>query len=202
MGATLPETELKAFVFPAEELLSQKENKAARSKAYLSWTERSADTRFNLGLPPRTDSVKWAPWTGRGQVKLRGLSPTERCKDVLDVCFAHACRKMPGASVETLKKGLWANPGQHVDRLPVQWKLFTPTSSTENYSFEKDAALAGGAHMRLIGWPKDACPLEVFSEHELRQLVADSFSVPIAAAISSCFWLNPFAPWWKEEKCN
>ena len=106
----------------------------------------------------------------------------------------------PGLPVEDVVKGLWANPGSSVDRLPVQWKLFTPTSSVENYSFEKDAAMSAGTLMRLIGWPTDACPLDVFSEHELRQLVADSFSVPIAAAISTCFWLNPFAPWWPSRE--
>ena len=170
------------------------------SKKYSSWTERSADPRFKLGLPPRSGTYRWAPWTGRHDIRLRGLSRTDRCKDVLDVCFAHMCKKSPNVDVETLVRGLWANPGQNVDRLPVQRLLFTPTSNVENYSFEKDTALSAGAHMRLIGWPKDSCPLDFYSEAELRQLVADAFSVPIASALSCCFWLNPWAPWWRADE--
>ena len=185
------------FLFVSEDLLEKREAQSfAGSKKYCSWTERSADTRFKLGLPPRSDTSRWAPWTGRHDIKLRGLSGTDRCKDVLDVCFAHVCKKSPSVDVETLARGLWANPSQMVDRLPVQHGLFTPTSSVENYSFEKDAALSAGALMTLIGWPKDMCLPDVYSEAELRLLVADSFSVPIASALSCCFWLNPWAPWW------
>ena len=172
----------------------KQEQRAARTKTYSSWKERSMEVRNSLGMPASSND-----WCGRPGVNLRGLPDSPRQRDVLDVCFRAACRKRPGVSVQKVVQGLWANPSQNVDRLPFSTKPATFSSGLTQYSFEKDAVLSAAGHLKCVGWPKHYMPADTFTEPELRTLAADSFSVPIAGVMRLALYYNPYGSLWKRD---
>lgn len=172
--------------------MAKKELQISKGKKHLAWHTRSAEVRHKLGLPQQS-----APWSSRQGVALRGLPDSARQRDVLDVGFAHMCKKTPEHTGKDIVKGLWGNPSQGVDRVPVTYKPATFSSGLEQYSYERDVVLSTAVHLRCVGWGKYATSQEVYSEAELRTLSADCFSVPLAAAVTTSFFLNPHAPWWK-----
>ena len=119
---------------------------------------------------------------------------------MLDVCFAQEQKKRPHAPWPELVAGLWANPAQAVERSPVLHRPPTLTGTTIIYSYEKDLALTGDDHLRILGWGKRMAPSELFSEADRRSLAGDGFSVPIAASLCFAYYMNPFAPWWPQPR--
>jgi hypothetical protein len=136
-----------------------------------------------------------APWTRAPTTKLRGLPQTPRVRDLVNVGFGARMKQNPNMSTLELKQGLWANPSQSIARKPWSVVPATTTTSCELYSYEADAVLSGLAMMRCMGHPSDSCPIECFSERDLRSRAGESFSVPIIAVLTYAFYLSPFAPW-------
>ena len=157
------------------------------------WRAKHARVRAAHGLDPC-----YRPWTSQQHVQLRGLPDSERYRDILDIGFAIMQKRFPGRSTSQVAKGLWASPSQCVSRSPWSYSLATPTTSLEIYSYEKDWVLSGDSMLRLLGWPENRFPVEMFSNHELRCLSGESFSIPIVTQLIMAFYLNPFAPWWQE----
>ena len=153
-----------------QEHLAKKEQQGQKKTEYLKWKERSADVRFKYGLPAQSFG-----WTGRPGVRLRGLACTARQVDVINVCFARACQLEPVKPVSEIVRGLFCNPGQGVDRLPLSRGPATYGSNLEQYSFEVDAVLSAGANLRSAGWPRHVMPLELYSEADLQSLAGDCF---------------------------
>ena len=128
------------------------------------------EVRTALGMAPQA-----VPWAQRPRAPLRSQPQQARIRDCIDVCFEHARQKSPLLTGAELVRGLWCNPGQSVARLPYSRRPATFSSSLEQYSYEKDCALSGEAHLNCAGWPYHMCPNEVFSNQSLRTLAADSF---------------------------
>ena len=117
---------------------------------------------------------------------------------MLDIGFAIMQKRFAGKSTAQVAEGLWASPSQCVSRSPWSYSLATPTTSLEIYSYEKDWVLSGDSMLRLLGWPENRFPVEKFSNHELRGLAGESFSIPIVTQVTMAFYLNALAPWWRE----
>ena len=158
-----------------------------------NWRAKHAQVRAAHGLPP-----DYRPWTSQAHVQLRGLPDSERYRDILDIGFAIMQKRFAGKSTAQVAKGLWASPSQCVSRSPWSYSLATPTTSLEIYSYEKDWVLSGDSMLRLLGWPENRFPVEKFSNHELRGLAGESFSIPIVTQLTMAFYLNALAPWWRE----
>ena len=163
---------------------------------YAQWKVQSVSLRDRLKLP-----AKHAPWTGRANVKLRGVRASERQRDLLDVCF-EVLRRRNGNGNKPLSEVIansWCNVSQSVERMPVySGSIPTLTRNTELYSFEHDTVLSGESHLRLLGWPQHFCSGD-FSQGELRNLAGDSVSVPVFALLLAAMYNNPHAPWWARQ---
>ena len=83
---------------------------AGKALAVTKWKERSLAARRELGISPGHN-----PWTEQKSVRLRGLSGTEREKDVLNIAFAQALAHHPDVSAKDLVKGLWCDVSQNCD---------------------------------------------------------------------------------------
>ena len=166
---------------------------AAARGQFEKWQVKSVDVRRQLGM-----SQDARPWTSRPGVLLRGLAKTPRVLDVLDCCFEHARQQSPLLAIPELIRGLYCNPSQAVDRLPVSRTASTFSSSLSQYSFEKDCLLSSEAGLLFSGWGRRMMPLEVFTEAELSSLCGDCFSVPIPAQVLTAFFLNNhYGVWWR-----
>ena len=162
-------------------------------KAFAKWRARSVDCRSKLGM-----SATARPWTGLATTRLAGRRA--RYLDAIDVCFMEASTKKKSNCVKTVAEGLWCNPSQNVGHSckPCYNGPGTFCRSGIWYSFEQDATLSGAGQLALLGWPASYCPMN-FSEAEARSLSGDGFSVPVAAAVATSCWLNPWAPWWPKN---
>ena len=178
--------------------ISKAETQRMKDSRFAKWKQKSVATRDFHKLPP-LDSPLGRPYTTRPGVRLQGLCNSERQCDALDIVFSLMQLHSPNTPFEELIKGKWTNPTQCVSRLRATTRPATPLTSSELYSFEKDGVLSGEAVMRALGWPKHKCPMSQFSEAELRNLAGDAFSPAIAAVNSYAFWLNPYAPWWRND---
>ena len=138
--------------------------------------------------------------TARGRVSSTcssgGCQTARGTGTFLDIGFAIMQKRFPGRSTSQVAKGLWASPSQCVSQSPWSHSLATPTTSLEIYSYEKDWVLSGDSMLRLLGWPENRFPVEIFSNHELRCLSGESFSIPIVTQLIMASY--PFAPWWQE----
>ena len=144
-----------------------------------------------------------APWTSRAGVQLRGLCGLERELDVLNIAFMQASSDHKDCSTSELLKNLWCDVSQSCDR-GKRYTYNAPCFSTSSccYSFEKDVVLSGQAQFRALGWGcvPPPVPLELFSNHEARDLSGDAFAVPLATMATLCCYLNPKAPWWSQTQ--
>ena len=100
-------------------------------------------------------------------------------------------------SVQENMKGLYANVGMSVARMPFTRSVPTPTTSVVAYSYELDRVISARGMMRLLGWPDNLLE-QSGAETEFRFLSGNGFSVPIAAMLTSILYSNPSAPWRKE----
>jgi hypothetical protein len=186
----LSEVDWFMYLPTLQEELAQQEH--ANEKLFAKWKAQSATLRDSLKM-----SGDAAPWTRAPTTKLRGLPQTPRVRDLVNVGFGARMKQNPNMSTLELKQGLWANPSQSIARKPWSVVPATTTTSCELYSYEADAVLSGLAMMRCMGHPSDSCPIECFSERDLRSRAGESFSVPIIAVLTYAFYLSPFAPWWQ-----
>ena len=158
---------------------------------FTRWKSLSVDVRQK-----HSTSVNARPWTGRDTTRLRGVPDSRRQHDVIDVCFAVMAKRYPDKSFEDLAANLFCNISQGVDRLPVSFGMQTCACSSAWYWYGRDAVLSGASHLKLLGWPQDCIPDEIFDDKACRQLGGAGFSVPIAAMLTYFYWCNPHAPWW------
>lgn len=164
----------------------------------------SAKARDQLGM-----AAAAKPWTGRPETQLRGLPEhAERVKDLLDIAYwehraAQGDMASGDACPEKVVAGLWANISQDVSRCP--WcvgSIPTFTTSSEMYSFTHDCVLSGHAHLRLMGYPDSASMEGDFREKELKQFAGEAFSVPCISLVLNAYYLNPWAPWWRNSRSS
>ena len=154
--------------------------------------------RHNLEIPAAS-----TPWTGRDDVTLAGLAESERQKDLLDIAFVTAQQRgPPGVPTKELIKNLWANPSQGVQRSPWGMRVHTMLQNSEVYSFEADCVLSGLSHLRLLGFPSNCCPVGCQTEHALRLLAGEAFTVPCASVALISTFLCPYAPWWPSSSSS
>jgi hypothetical protein len=114
---------------------------------------------------------------------------------VLDIIFLIEQARRPQSSTKDLVRSLWANPSQCVTRLPGGHRPSTPTTSALVYSYAADAAISGDGMLRGMGWGRGFASQTMFSEHQLRNLSGERFSVPIISQLCFVLYINPFAPW-------
>ena len=161
------------------------------SERGIAWRRKAAETRDKLGLP-----LSARPWTGLPGVQLRGIR-TDRCREVIDLCWALARKQRPHASLRELRElDLWAAVNNEVDRLPLSRGAPTITSGSQLYSYKMDTVISAQAQLQLMGWPRHVGPAESFSEGEVQDLVGNSFSVPVIAHVCYAIYLCPLSPWW------
>ena len=162
------------------------------------WPSTPIDTRNKLGL-----SHSLHPWTiargnKRGRVRFRGLGASARMIECANICFWSLRLKSKSTeSLGDIARGAYANLSQCVSRLAVARR--TVPCFGQNalvYSYEHDAVLSGACQLQSIGWPGTYMPSQEFTDHELRTLSGDFFSVPICCAVQTCLIFNPFAEWW------
>ena len=69
---------------------------------------------------------------------------------------------------------------------------------TLQYSFEFDQIFDGTDALAALGWPIDDPGLKGLSPTHLSSLIGDGFSAPCISLVQYCYWLNPYAPWWRK----
>ena len=105
-----------------------------------------ARTRTRLGLPPSA-----CPWTGRPGVQMLGVR-LPRKVELVDLCWAMQMQSQPTTHPDILKKELFVNLGQSVQRAPIsRGAMPCMATSTEVYSFEHDMTLSAEAE-RSKSW--------------------------------------------------
>lgn len=174
--------------------------RVAEIDAFKKWRVNSIDARQKLRMPKTL-----SPWTssqGGRRPCLTAVPDTHRVKDVINVVWwkikkAHQKKNL---SDDELAIDSFCNFSQDVLRLPgARSALGTFTTGCHIYSYEKDTALTGAAHLQLIGWPSTAMPAARFNDTTLRNFAGDSFSLPIATIISTAMSLNPHLDIWDME---
>ena len=157
-------------------------------KKMRGWQGKSLDTRRKIGMSGSDNfySRCFSP-------RFRGMTNSERQRDVANVCLYAAHTRYPTIPLDQLVCRLWCNVGQSVERLP--FRLDAPgtwTSSSLWYSYQKDVVISGPMMLEMLGWPRDSCPQTVFSDNTARNLGADGFSLPLSGAIAYWCFLNPW----------
>jgi hypothetical protein len=135
-----------------------------------------------------------------------GLPKTDRMGDVVDVCW-QARRIQLGSAVgpDIAKIGLWCDPSQGVNRLPMRLHPPTLCQGTLPYSYEYDCVLSGQDALALQGFPDpfSCAPPHEFVDQEVRSLAGEAFFLPSCMSVVYAYYLNPSAPWWRAatEEC-
>ena len=158
----------------------------------LLWLAKDRTTRDRVGLARGA-----SPWSERKA--LRGVPPSQRVKNLLDIAFWKHRTQFPGVGEAELVRNTWVHISQELDRIPIS-KPLAPCllSNSVLYSMEADATISGRAHLQLMGWPVSFIERSGISDSECRDLAGNSFSCPISCLISCCMIMNRFGPWWSE----
>ena len=161
------------------------------AKEWATWKTHSSVIRSKHNLPKQSKS-----WTGRPGICLRGVPNLDRVHDVIDCAFSIHRAKNPKASTKELVDGLMVDISQAVQRKPWSVGARTVTTRTHFYVFSEDCSLAGASHMKLMGWPTSRLGQQ-FTDHELRVLAGESYSLPWNAVFHALLYCNPFGEWWQ-----
>ena len=140
-------------------------------------------------------------------MKLQGVTQGlkgARMRDCIDVGFEKSKKirarikgQPPPTMVEECAKDVRVDISQNVDRLPVSvGPIPCLTTRSLLYDYSHDCLLSGKMHMRLLGWPRRFLSGK-FSDHALRNLAGDGFSLPIASLMGLGCFLNQHADWWR-----
>ena len=118
-------------------------------------------------------SQRSTPWTGLPRVRLCGLPNSERMRDIVDVCYGQACKKLKSKDPDVVKQNLFCNPTQSLahSAKAVFDHPGTFTKSSCWYSYKHDATLTGASQLQLLGWRTVAAgSLQDFSESDTHSL--------------------------------
>ncbi len=129
-------------------------------------------------------SVDFKPFTapvGQSPPVIRGMKPTERVLNILDVIAASRLIDCKKSEVVTSnwKRGLFADVSQNVGRrvfssLKGEVKCLTTTSQI--FNFETSRMLLSREHARLQGFP--TMDFSMMSDSEIRTATGESFAMP------------------------
>lgn len=162
--AELPARLSSCLLLPASSayfhLVSRRQYKVTQKETDLGkcWRADSVAVREKLslkGCANHADSL----WSG--SASLEGLVGSLRQRDVIDVCYLTICHKLglnpvlldTKAAVRRLE--LYCDVSQNVNRSP--WSrgyVRCATTSSRNYSFEKDRLLVPEEMLMAYGWPR------------------------------------------------
>jgi hypothetical protein len=165
------------------------------AQRFNKWRGQSASIRHKLNI-----SAGWKGWTSTS--RMLGLSRTERVADMLDCAWASRLMSCPpGTATDHARVDWWCDPSQSIVRTP--WGDLPPVTTTNSiaFSFEQDLALSGYDLLRVQGIPLDAAPQmgsTSFTERQLHSLAGEAFFAPQMTSVAVAFYLNPYAPWWRE----
>ena len=142
-------------------------------------------------------AVQFNPWS-QLHPRLHGVPQSARMRDVLNVGFWKLRLMQKHKENGELIHGAFCNLQQSVSRMPVtvgQLPCFGTNSII--YSYQKDTVFTGASHHRAIGWPVHTMPSGIFSDHDLRNLAGESFSLPLCTLLQTAIFLNPHAVWFR-----
>ena len=124
--------------------LCEEKQRMAGNSDYAKWRSHTVATRNKHGLPAKSTT-----WQDRPGIKLFGVPASDRMRNVIEVGFSHHIKKHPRMSVQENMKGLYANVGMSVARMPFTRSVPTPTTSVVAYSYEHDRVISALGMMRL-----------------------------------------------------
>jgi hypothetical protein len=73
---------------------------------------------------------------------------------------------------------------------------------TKVYSFEYDKVFESHDHTAALGWPTDCPGLRSMSDTAKKSMVGEGMSAPCIAACVYCYFLQPYAPWWRKKSAG
>ncbi len=165
-------------------------------EALKEWIGRTNKIKQKAGLP-----IDYSGWTSRPDVKLTGVPDGRRYRDALDTLWgikvnaAATGGRIPQS--QDVRRGLWINLSQNVDRIGKSGSPGSLCTSGLWYSYEFDFALDGSDMLALQGFPQYLVHDPNLSSHEKRNLAGEAFNLPCFGLVMFALYLNPWAPWWK-----
>ena len=138
------------------------------AKLFIKWRQDSAEYRGRCNM-----SQNSTPWTGQPRVRLCGLPNQERVRDIVDICYGQACKKLKSKDPKVVRQNLWCNPSQSLSHSAkaVFDRPGTFTKSSRWYSYRHDATLTGSGQLQLLGWHTGAAGVtDDFRESDTRSL--------------------------------
>ena len=70
---------------------------------------------------------------------------------------------------------------------------------TIQYSFEHDKVFEGNDHLAALGWDYEDTGFDSVATLTKKSLSGEGMSAPCIGLVSYVYWLNPKAPWWKQQ---
>ena len=168
---------------------------AADKDRFRKWRQHDNTFRAKHDIPK--DSTVWTE-----KARLFGVSSSKRMRSLIDACFCHqqnlAERRGEMLSRRQMATDLFCNISQSIHRQPwSRGQLPTLFTRSLVYSYEVDAVLSAGAHLRCLGWPgSDDMPAHKLSQWQLMSLAGESYSLILATIIHGAFFCNPWGTWW------
>ncbi len=165
----------------------------ARSSMYAEWRKHSATVRNKLKL-----SKDYSEWTNKPGIRLEGVPSCPRLQSLINTAWGARLRKGPSQITAIARKDYWVDLNKPVQRLP--WRETGGCLYTHAvwYSFEHDCVIDGHDFLKMMGAPAGSTPHTSFSNHLLRDLGGEAYSIPIITAFTYSLYLNPYGPWWRE----
>ena len=129
---------------------------------------------------------------------MRGLPQQDRVADLLNVRWAQHKQRHTEKALCTadLLQDFWCDASQDVLRREGG-SLGALTPRCLWYSYEHDMTLDGIDSISLQGAPRNTCA--DFTSSELKNLAGESYHAASIGAYLYAYYLNPFAPWWKNK---
>ncbi len=149
-------------------------------------------------------TAEYTGYTTRPELKLSGVSQHPRHYDALNAlwgmkCNAHAA----GGRIPTskqVKEGLWIDLSQNLDRAASGNKSALCTSSAW-YSYQHDFVLDGNDALSIQGHPEVLVQDPLLTSSQKKTLAGESFHLACFGVLMFATYLNPWAEWWKQDKC-
>ena len=128
-------------------------------------------------------------WTQRDGIKLQGLTHSKRQSDYLDMNFALVLKANTDKSMTEVRKDLWGNPSQSVQRLKSSGHGGFPclTRSALPYSYEFDWRLSGAGCLQVQGAPSSQ-RLGTLKDSHFLALAGEGSTAPVVGCCILSMW--------------
>ncbi|CAE8638766.1 unnamed protein product [Polarella glacialis] len=159
------------------------------------WLRETAAWREKLGISPQ-----FSPWTSCGFFEGIGLRKTHRVRDLLDCIVAEKTanlQKKTPAAIRAAMSGMYADTSQSHSRRTFTNKTGITnclTTSSELYSFDRDAIVLPVEHLLLHGHHKSTVIPNGMSQADIKELAGEGMALPCLAVIIWSIFLTKQFP--------